>query len=120
MEQTIHIAPAQIPPPCTVVIFGGSGDLAKRKLIPALYNLRACSTTDHPNDFAVVGFARRPIPLEKFRRDAREWASRYSRLKLEEPCWSEFAERLDYVSGLDQADGFKRLKQRLDQIEAER
>ena len=120
MDQTIHIAAAQPAPPCTVVIFGASGDLAKRKLIPALYNLRACGAEAGHQDFGVVGFARRPMSVEKFREDARDWASRYSRLELDRQCWNDFAPSLDYVPGLDQPDGFKRLKERLERLEAER
>jgi len=118
MDQSIHIAEAQPAPPCTVVIFGASGDLARRKLIPALYNLRACGQQLRPRDFAVLGFARRPIAVEKFREDTREAAARFSRLELDQHCWSEFAARLDYLPGLDQPDGFTRLKARLEQIEA--
>ncbi|HLW71282.1 MAG TPA: glucose-6-phosphate dehydrogenase [Candidatus Binataceae bacterium] len=120
MEQTLHIATAQPAQPCTVVVFGASGDLAKRKLIPALYNLRASDGAKSPHDFAVVGFARREIALDKFRGDAREWAKRFSRVEIEARSWDEFAANLDYVSGLDQADGFQRLKERLEQLEAKR
>jgi glucose-6-phosphate 1-dehydrogenase len=118
-DHTIHIAAAQPAPPCTVVIFGASGDLAKRKLIPALYNLRACGTAASPQDFGVIGFARRPIAVEKFREDAHDWAARYSRLELDRECWDGFTRNLDYVAGLDQPDGFKRLKERLERHEAE-
>ncbi|HVN88707.1 MAG TPA: glucose-6-phosphate dehydrogenase [Candidatus Binataceae bacterium] len=119
MNHTLHIAKAPQPAPCTVVIFGASGDLAKRKLIPALYNLRACGREAGPREFNVIGFARRPMELEKFRADARDWAARFSRLELEHQCWSDFAARLDYVDGLDQPDGFTRLKERLEQLEAQ-
>lgn len=118
MSQVFHIAAAQPAPPCTVVIFGASGDLARRKLIPALYNLRACGQQMRPRDFFVLGFARRPIPVEQFREDSREACAKFSRLELDHQCWSEFAGRLDYLSGLDQPDGFRKLRARLEQIEA--
>ncbi|MGH7878565.1 MAG: glucose-6-phosphate dehydrogenase, partial [Candidatus Binataceae bacterium] len=120
MDQTLHIATAQPPQPCTVVVFGASGDLAKRKLIPALYNLRASDGAIGPHDFAVVGFARRAIALEQFRADARDWATRFSRVAVAPRPWDEFAAGLDYVAGLDQPDGFQRLKARLEQLEAAR
>ncbi len=120
MTETIHIAKAQGAPPCTVVIFGASGDLAKRKLIPALYNLRACGQEVAPHDFAVLGFARRPIAQDEFRETARAAAARFSRLELDPKCWSEFAAGMDYLAGLDEPDGFHRLKERLEQIEAAR
>lgn len=118
MNQSFHIAAAHAAPPCTVVILGASGDLARRKLIPALYNLRACGQQLRPSDFAVLGFARRPIAVEKFREDAREAAAKFSRLEINHQCWSEFAARLDYMSGLNQPEGFVQLKSRLEQIEA--
>ena len=86
MSETIHIAKAQSAPPCTVVIFGASGDLAKRKLIPALYNLRACGGEVAPSEFAVLGFARRPIEVDEFRESARVAAAKYSRLELDPKC----------------------------------
>lgn len=105
-------------PPCSVVIFGASGDLAKRKLIPALYNLQACGHEVHPQNFAVIGFARRPMTTEEFRENARQAAARFSRLELDQNCWNQFAARLSYLSGLDEPDGFARLKVHLEQIEA--
>ncbi|HXZ88172.1 MAG TPA: glucose-6-phosphate dehydrogenase [Candidatus Binataceae bacterium] len=118
MDRPLHIAKAQPAPPCSVVIFGASGDLAKRKLIPALYNLQACGQEVHPQNFAVLGFARRPMTLEEFREGARESAARFSRLELEQNCWNQFAARLGYLSGLDEPDGFARLKAQLEQTEA--
>ncbi len=118
--ETIHIAKAQPASPCTVVIFGASGDLAKRKLIPALYNLRAFGQDVAPPQFSVLGFARRPMTLEDFRESARVAASHFSRLEVDQKSWHEFAANLDYLPGLDEADGFRRLKERLEQIEAAR
>ncbi|MGH7987124.1 MAG: glucose-6-phosphate dehydrogenase [Candidatus Binataceae bacterium] len=120
MNEILTVARAHPAAPCTVVIFGASGDLARRKLIPALYNLIECGQQMKPRDFAVLGFARRTIPLQKFRGDAREAVARFSRLEINDGCWGEFAERLDYLSGLDKPDGFIRLKQRLEQTEAKR
>ncbi len=120
MAHVIHIQHVQAAPPCTIVIFGASGDLARRKLTPALYNLVACVRGLMSERSAVLGFARRPIKLEEFRASAREWTERFSRLKVEEACWASFAQGLDYLSGLDQPDGFKRLRARLEQIESER
>src|SRR6516225_10159915 len=106
MNQIYHIAEPQAVPACTVVIFGASGDLAQRKLIPALYNLRACAQGMAPHDFAVLGFARRHIPIDRFRDQMRDAVARHSRLELDDRCWSDFAARLDYVDGLDAPGGF--------------
>jgi glucose-6-phosphate 1-dehydrogenase len=118
VDQTYHIAEAQAVPACTVVIFGASGDLARRKLIPALYNLRACGEGMGPRDFAVLGFARRQIATERFRDQMRDAVASYSRLELDGRCWNDFAARLDYLGGLDQPGGFERLRMRLEQMEA--
>ncbi|MBV8772900.1 MAG: hypothetical protein JO166_11320, partial [Deltaproteobacteria bacterium] len=83
MEQTYEIVQAQAVPPSTVVIFGASGDLARRKLVPALYNLRACGKGMAPHDFGILGFARRPIAIDSFREQMRNAVARYSRLELD-------------------------------------
>ena len=67
MVQTYQIAEAQAVPACSVVILGASGDLTRRKLIPALYNLRACDEGVGAHDFAILGFARRQIAVDRFR-----------------------------------------------------
>lgn len=120
MDRAWTIAEAHPVPPSTIVIFGASGDLAARKLIPALYNLRRCGQGLVPPKTAILGFARRPMSVEAFRARAREAVERYSRLKIDDDCWRAFAENLDYLSGLDRPESFTRLKQRLAEIEAER
>jgi glucose-6-phosphate 1-dehydrogenase len=120
MENLLTIQRSHPAPPCTVVIFGASGDLAKRKLIPALYNLVACGQGMMPAKSAVLGFARREMTREEFRKSAREWTARFSRLKVEDKCWSSFANSLDYLAGLDKPDGFAKLKAKLEEIEKTR
>ncbi len=118
--ESLTIQKTQAAPPCTVVIFGASGDLAKRKLIPALYNLVACGQGLMPAESAVLGFARRELKVDEFRKSARDWTNRFSRLKVDEGCWQSFAEGLDYISGLDHPDGFIKLKAKLEAIEKAR
>jgi glucose-6-phosphate 1-dehydrogenase len=118
VDQTYHIAEPQSVPACTVVILGASGDLARRKLVPSLYNLRACGQEIGPRDFAVLGFARRQIAVDAFRDQMRDAVARYSRLELEDDCWRDFATRVDYLGGLDQPAGFERLRMRLEHLEA--
>jgi glucose-6-phosphate 1-dehydrogenase len=120
MDNLLTIQQAQPAPPCTVVIFGASGDLAKRKLIPSLYNLVVCGEGMMPSKSAVLGFARRELSLEDFRKSAHDWTVRYSRLKVDEACWAKFAGGLDYLCGLDHPDGFKKLKVKLEAIEKAR
>ena len=120
MDRAWTIAEAHPAPPATIVIFGASGDLAARKLVPALYNLRRCGRGLVPPKTAVLGFARRPMSDEAFRGRAREAVERFSRLELEDECWQGFAQSLHYQSGLDRPDGFERLKERLAEIERQR
>jgi glucose-6-phosphate 1-dehydrogenase len=120
MNQMLTVSQTHPAPPCTIVIFGASGDLARRKLIPALYNLRACGQGLIAPETIVLGVARRPMSTEEFRSAAREGVTRYSRLEIEEGGWSAFAARLEYMGGSDEPTGFVELRQRLEQIEQAR
>src|SRR5574342_1257660 len=101
MSPRIDISPSQetIPPvePCTLVIFGGSGDLARRRLIPALYNLLLDGLM--PSNYAVLGLGRTPMSDEEFRGIAREGVMAHSRQALVETTWNEFAAHLHYIAG---------------------
>ena len=106
-------------PPCVMVIFGASGDLAKRKLIPALYNLKESNLL--PDSFAVVGVARAEFDDQEFRRrlsdDMREFAT--DEVKAE--VWQWLEERLYYLSGdFDDEQTYDRLQKLLKKIDAER
>ena len=95
------------PHACVVVIFGASGDLTKRKLIPALYNLALEKRL--PERFAVVGYARSEMTHEVFREKMREAVKEFSRTGLQdEAVWQQFAGTLYYVrGGYDETDGFQ-------------
>ncbi|HYB13511.1 MAG TPA: glucose-6-phosphate dehydrogenase, partial [Myxococcota bacterium] len=67
---TVGLSKALLPEPCSLVIFGGAGDLSRRKLLPGLYNLMRDGVL--PTNFAVVGFARTDLEDERFRALARE------------------------------------------------
>jgi len=118
MDQIIRLAGAEQVPSCTVVIFGASGDLAMRKLIPALYSLDSCGEHMLADETMILGCARRPMPIDQFRQHARDAIGRYSNAKIEDACWERFAARLDYLPGIEDLDSFGRLKARLEQIEA--
>lgn len=120
MNDTLTVSKTHPAPPCTIVILGASGDLARRKLIPALYNLRACGQGLISPDTIVLGTARRTLSIEDFRASAREGVVRFSRLEIDEHCWTEFAERLDYLGGSDDPEGFVVLRKHLEEIEAAR
>src|SRR5438270_12539289 len=76
-------------PPTVVVIFGASGDLTARKLIPAVYNLAFDSLL--PADFFLVGFGRTAIPDEEFRTMATAEIKEFSRRELNAEVWSRIA-----------------------------
>ena len=83
--------------PCTLVIFGGSGDLARRRLIPALYNLLLDGLL--PANFVVIGLGRKQMTDEDFRASLREGVVAHSRQALMEEQWRTFAARLFDLSG---------------------
>jgi glucose-6-phosphate 1-dehydrogenase len=96
------------PPPCILVIFGASGDLTGKKLIPALYNLMDDGLL--PANFVCVGFARREKTHEAFRAEMSEHIKNYSRTKAEERELEAFTEKLFYFqSDFDNDDGYKNL-----------
>ncbi len=108
------------PEPCIVVIFGASGDLTKRKLVPALYNLELERLL--PNNFAVVGLARRPAPDDEFRQHMLEGVNQFSRNRPAQPAvWDSFSKGLFYCEGtFDDHDAYMRLASMLDRIDKER
>ena len=106
----------KIPDPCIVVIFGASGDLTERKLLPALFSL-ACEDL-LPEKFSVVGVARSELDDESFRDKIRSGIERHSRLNLGE-CdpWPEFAQNLFYHrSDYDDPAGYRTLAGHLQEI----
>src|SRR5712692_11671207 len=107
-----------VPQPCTVVIFGATGDLTHRKLIPALYNIAADG--ELPPALTVMGFARREKTDETFRNELEEAARKYSRQTLRDDLWKRFAQSIFYHQGeFADAAAYKRLAQRLEEIERE-
>jgi len=101
-----------------LVIFGGSGDLARRKLVPALYNLFLDGTL--PSNFAVLGIGRKSLSDEDFRAGTREGIIAYSRQRLADQPWSEFERHLCYLSGgIEDPQSYEAIKTRLEKIEAE-
>ena len=105
------------PDPCAVVVFGATGDLTARKLMPALYNLSRERLL--PSGFSVVGFARRDWSDEQFRAAMKEAVTKYSREPIQEDIWDSFAHELHYVrSDFSEIEGYRRLADRLDKQDA--
>ncbi len=103
-------------PPTVVIIFGASGDLTARKLIPAVYNL-ACDNL-LPADFFLVGYGRTAIPDDQFRKLAADAIKEFSRRELQPEVWDRVARNTTYVAGgYDEKPAFDRLAAHIDGIE---
>jgi glucose-6-phosphate 1-dehydrogenase len=102
--------------PTTIVIFGASGDLTWRKLIPALYNnFHKGRLPDCP---LIIGFARRPYTDEFFRDRLRDGVETFSKDTFDRETWDEFSSRLHYFQGnLDSAKDYVRLHSHLNEAE---
>ncbi|MEY2526102.1 MAG: glucose-6-phosphate 1-dehydrogenase [Verrucomicrobiota bacterium] len=108
-----------VPQPCSVAIFGATGDLTHRKLIPALYNLAADG--ELPPAVAVIGFARREKTDDEFRKELEEATRKFSRQPVRDEIWKTFAQATYYhQSDFGDEAGYKRLAERLDKIDIER
>jgi glucose-6-phosphate 1-dehydrogenase len=109
----------QMDPPCIMVIFGAAGDLTKRKLIPALYNLKKCNLLS--DNFAVIGVARAEFDDEEFRRRLRDDMNEFATDEIDESIWDWLAERLYYLSGdFNDDQTFARVKESIEKIDKER
>lgn len=104
--------------PCVLVIFGATGDLTARKLVPALYNL--ARNGQLPAHFACVGFARRDKSDEQFREEMQQAVSEFSRVKPIDPnLWQTFSEQLFYHrSEFDNDNGYESLKKKLNELDS--
>jgi glucose-6-phosphate 1-dehydrogenase len=103
------------PDPCVVVIFGASGDLTKRKLLPALYHLEQAGNL--PENFAVVGVARRPLQ-ETFAADMKEGIESGGGVEDDDPKLDEFVSRISYHQmNFDDCAGYDALKAMLSQLD---
>src|SRR6266702_1240801 len=112
------LSPRAVPQPCIIVIFGATGDLTHRKLIPALYNLAADG--DLPPAVAIVGFARREKSDEEFRSELEKATREFSRQAVRDEIWKTFAQSLFYhQSEFGDEAGYETLAKRLDQIDKE-
>jgi len=83
--------------PCSAIIFGASGDLTKRKLIPSLYNLAVANYLS--KDFALVGFARPPMTHQEFRDKLDKEVKLYAGRSVDQTIWAWFLDRIYYQAG---------------------
>lgn len=111
---------ARTPEACTVVIFGATGDLTARKLLPALYNLAREGMV--PAGFSLLGVGRRPWSDDDFRAEMRKSAEQFSRVQpINEEVWQTFAEGLFWVGGeFGDINTYEQIASRLEQIDQQR
>src|SRR3989440_11215683 len=108
-----------VPQPCSIVIFGATGDLTHRKLIPALYNL--ADDGELPPAAVIIGFARRPKSDDDFRKEMEEAVREFSRQAVRDEIWKTFSQSLFYhQSEFGDEPGYKSLAERLEKIDNER
>ena len=111
-----HLSSRSAAEPCSVVIFGATGDLTHRKLVPALYNLQIDG--ELPPNVQIVGFARREKSDEEYRDGLEVLNKEVSRNAHDDEIWSSFKECISYhQSNFDDLDGYKRLAERLNKID---
>ncbi len=102
--------------PSTIVIFGASGDLCRRKIMPALFHLQALGELGKGS--RIIGFARRELDRGEFTQLIHESLKEFSPV-FSEDLWASFSSMLEYISGeYSSVDSFKRLSQLLDKGQA--
>ena len=95
--------------PCALVIFGASGDLTKRKLLPSLYNLASYHLM--PADFSIIGVARRPLSDEVFQDQLGKDLAELGTQPVDPNLWSRFRDRISYCAGqFDDPETYEKLK----------
>ena len=109
----------RVPEPCVMVIFGVTGDLTARKLMPSLYDLAIGHPL--PEGFSIVGVSHRDWSDEEFRQEMRAAVEDSARAPVTDDAWDLFSQGLFYVKGdFEAEDTYTDLKQRLDRIDEER
>ena len=103
--------------PCVVVIFGATGDLTKRKLMPALFDLCRLGCLD---EVRILGVGRHEMSEDEYRNIVREALNNSNKeSELKEPLWSDFAERLHYMTGeLESVGTYETIDARLAELAA--
>jgi glucose-6-phosphate 1-dehydrogenase len=102
--------------PCTIVIFGASGDLTKRKLLPALYNLKALKLL--PENFAVIGVAVSDSNDELFRAQITSDIHQFATRPVDQSEWDDFSKRSYYLSGdFNNPDTFQNLGAKIKEVQ---
>ena len=108
------------PDPCVIVIFGVTGDLTHRKLMPALYNL--AREGDLPEKFAVIGTSTSVTSSDEFRAQLKDSVAKFSRMKpLDDEVWGKFAAPLEtVVADVNAPDDYTKLARTIEEVEKRR
>ncbi len=96
-EKQLSRLTLRLQPPCSLVIFGGGGDLARRKLLPALYNLRKSGLL--PDEFSIIGVARREVQVQDYRQEVRRDLNSQFGREVDSKAVDWLIERLNYLQG---------------------
>src|SRR5271165_238068 len=111
-----HVEPIIAGDACVMVIFGATGDLTKRKLIPALLNLAQEEVLS--KRFAIIGVAGNDLTTETFRRTLGEEMPQFASDPIDLKMWDWLKERIFFVKGdFQDAEMYKRLKQQMDEVD---
>jgi glucose-6-phosphate 1-dehydrogenase len=109
----------RVPEPGVMVIFGASGDLTARKLIPALYDLAAARRL--PMEFAVVGISRTEMSHDEFRRKLRDALDKHRSGRVSDDAWESFSKGIFYLPGdSKKPETYEELRDFLNELDAER
>ncbi|MBD1913145.1 MULTISPECIES: glucose-6-phosphate dehydrogenase [unclassified Leptolyngbya] len=109
-------SPTRPATPCAIVIFGAAGDLTKRLLMPALYNLRRSNLL--PQEFAIVGVAHTPMSQDDFRSKLNRDIHEFATVDVDDQLWQQFEQRLYYLPGeFQNAKTYQQLQELLTQVD---
>jgi len=112
-EQSVQPAP-----PCVMVIFGAAGDLTKRLLMPSLYNLAQSKLL--PEEFAVVGFARKQMNTDEFRQTISQEIQEFVKGEVDKDIWDALVQKFYYLPGnFESADSYQQLRDLLTKVDTE-
>jgi glucose-6-phosphate 1-dehydrogenase len=101
--------------PFTMVIFGGTGDLSRRKLLPTLYHL--CHDQNLPDEYSIISFASSKRSDEEYRDLVKKSVEEFNEGPFHEACWENFSRHLFYVSGnFKDVESYKKLSQRIEDV----
>ncbi len=117
-SESVANGPGRAGDPCVLVIFGASGDLTKRLLVPSLYNLLSAKLL--PKEFAIVGVSNIEMDSAEFRKLLSAEVPQFATSKVDPELWKSLEQRLYYMTGdFKDASAYQRLKAQLLQVDKE-